>query len=212
MRSILKFSAAALAVFSMASQSASAQFVQQTSRPVGTTTTWAGVTATNSYTIGNVTATTTGGNWSAAPFTAGGSWSGGFTNGEYLLFGFGNSVTTLDFAGAIYGFGTQGWNNPCCGGMMTLQAYFLGNLVGSFSQGIGGGSATNNNQAPVIAFTSTSAVDRVVLSSTSEFAINQLDVDGVSPIVTPEPTSAAMLAGALAALGFVVRRRNKHVI
>lgn len=210
MRSILKYSVVALTVFTVAAQSASAQFVQQGSRPVGSTTDWAAVSG-STYTIGNVTATTSSGSWQSGPFQAGSSWSGGFTNGDNLLFGFGNTIITLDFANLIYGFGTQGWNNHCCGGNINVQAYYLGGLVGSFIQSTGGGSAPNNNQASVLAFTSTQGIDRVVMTSNDEWAINQLDTDVRNPVVTPEPTSAAMLASALAALGFVIRRRKRAI-
>lgn len=211
MRSIFKLSAVALTALTLAAQSASAQFTQLATRPVGgTTTTWGGVSG-STYTTGNVTVTTNT-TFNTGPYVAGAGWSGGFTSGDNLLFGAGSTSLTYDFASAIHSFGTQAWYNRG-GGNVDLVAYFMGSVVGSFSAATGGSGAANLNQATVYAFSSTSAVDRVVLTAVGEFAVDELDTDGQGTVVvTPEPTSAAMIGGALIALGFIVRRRKNRAI
>lgn len=206
MRRIAKFASTVLVGLSVAAAPLHAQFLQQFTRPSNAFgLIWTPVAEAPTTTIGNVTATANGGDW-IGEWIAGTAWNGGFTDGEYLLFGIGTNIMTLDFASPINAFGTQAWYNQT-GGTVLLEAYYLGNLVGSFSRNVSGGYDVNSNQAEVLAFTSTNAIDRVVLTASGEFAINQL---GPETSTVPEPTSIALVAGGLMALGFASRRRTRR--
>lgn len=205
MRQILKMATATILAITASALPASAQFVQRTNRPASAfTQQWTPVSMSPTTVNGGVTATTTGGDW-YGDMIVGIDWDGGFTDGENLLFGFGNNVITLDFANTINAFGTQAWYNSALGGNISLMAYFQGNLIGSFSQAVGGGASPNLNQAEVFAFTSSVGIDRVVLSGSDEFAINQLGAD-VS--VVPEPSTVALLSVGMLVLGGAERRRR----
>jgi hypothetical protein len=200
---------------------ASAQLTQVTNRDqiVGSTTfAWSGNSETNPFTRTDngvtVTASTPTTGASFAGFIAGSSWSGGFSNGDILLGvlgqgGSGSTVLQLTFGGAINAFATQLWYNVPPGGLGRVEFFDGATSLGFFDVATGGGGTTNSNQAGVFGATSTTAFDRVVItSSRGEFAINQLTVGGVQQVV-PEPATVALLGGGLALVGVVARRRQR---
>ena len=71
--------------------------------------------------FGGVAATANGGDW-AGDWIAGSVWNDGFTDGEYLLFGIGTNIMTLDFAAPINAFGTQAWYDQLGGDVTRVRA------------------------------------------------------------------------------------------
>ncbi len=205
MRQFIRRSVVALGALLATAMPAHAQFLQEYSRPSNAFgLVWSSISAAPTTTLGGVTATTNGVDWWGPTVVSGVDLEGGFSDGDFLLFGAGNNIMTLDFASPIRAFGTQAWYNVL-GGTVQLDAYYLGQLVGSFSQLVGGGLAPNLNQAEVLAFTSGSDVDRVVLTASDEFAINQL---GPNATVVPEPASVLLTMAGLAGIGVAARRRR----
>ena len=201
-----------------------AQAIQVTDRSqIGgaSTLSWQGHPANNPFTmetgIGTITMTVTGNGLTETPpwYTpceAGSCWSGGFTTGDWLLFGHGATSYDLEFSEAIEGFATQAWFNYFGqDGQIRITAFDGSTQVGQYSITTGGGGAANENQASVVgiggvAFNRLQILSMPGQGQASEFALNQVTL-GTSTVV-PEPSTYALMAVGLGAMAVLARRRK----
>ncbi len=151
----------------------------------------------------NVTVSTDG---SAFNCQAGPCWSGGFTDGEGLYLNEG-TYTRFLFSNAVTGLATQG-HFDLGAGTVTLSAYFNNILTFTYSTGMGGGFGPNDNSATVLGVQDASGFDRLDIVGGRDFSINMVDVES-AVVATPEPSSLALMATGIFALGAWRRRRSK---
>lgn len=140
------------------------------------------------------------------------AWLGNFAPGEELLFtGLIDDTVTLDFDSAVQGVGFQIQSNAFGVFTARLEAFDAGNVSLGFGIFSGNSDSAANDSAIFAGLLSTSVdIDRIVIDITlnggSGFAINgpRIQVPGI-----PEPTTLALLALALAGLGFGSRLRDR---
>ncbi|MCC6241555.1 MAG: PEP-CTERM sorting domain-containing protein [Gemmatimonadaceae bacterium] len=212
------------ALIAITSSTLDAQVQQVTDRSqIGgaSTLSWQGHPANNPFTmetgIGTITMTVTGNGLADtdpwySPCQVGSCWDGGFTQEEWLLFGYGAVSYDLEFSEAIEGFATQAWfNHWGTDGQIRITAFDGSTQVGQYTITTGGGGAANDNQAAVVgiggvAFNKVHILSMPGQGQASEFAMNQVTL-GTSTVV-PEPSTYALMAVGLGAMAVLARRRD----
>ncbi|MCC6244387.1 MAG: PEP-CTERM sorting domain-containing protein [Gemmatimonadaceae bacterium] len=170
--------------------------------------------------VGDITMTVTGSGvvppW-YSPCQTGQCWSGGFNEGDWILFGYGSNSYDFAFSGMIGGFATQAWYNQFSAGSIRVTAWNGDTQVGQYVVGTSGGWAGNDNQASVVGLTGVN-FNRLRLQAIAggnpEFAINNVTFGSAnitlreSPTVVPEPSTYALMAAGLAGMAVAARRRR----
>lgn len=206
----------ALALAVAVAPAAGAQQVTDRSQVGSSSTiTWTGAT------VGTTTASQTGAgvtvdagtNGNFSPLIAGSSWQGGFTNGDALLYAGGGSWVELSFSSMLDGFATQLWHNLGTYAV-TFEAFRGTSSIFSYILNASGGGAPNDNQAPVFGLVDAGGFDRVRITSSAEFSIDELTISQggrvPDPTTVPEPATVALLGTGLLGMAAVRLRRRKQ--
>lgn len=154
-----------------------------------------GVTATFDVGLTILTTPTSWGSWGSPPDTESATPRVLWTNGLTEL--------TITFSQPVSLFGLEAQPNTAVVSTMTAEFFFGASSLGQISLDVDG-----NGGARLFAALSTDPFDRVVISSTDDFAVAQLRVAPLQVEAVPEPSSLAGLIAGVSAIVIFARRRG----
>lgn len=151
---------------------------------------------------------------SVARIDQGSGWSGGFLNGEALLWNQDNGILSLLFNTNVFAVGANIQGDFFGAFTGYINAYDASNaLLGSYSLGGNSNSSALGDQ-PFLGISSVGGFRKVTFYITNslsgqDFAINQLSVNGDVGDVVPEPATMTLLATGLIGMAGMTRRRRR---
>ncbi|MEP6781784.1 MAG: PEP-CTERM sorting domain-containing protein [Gemmatimonadaceae bacterium] len=113
------------------------------------------------------------------------------------------SSLTINLSSATTIFGFEAEPDPFSIHLISAAFFRGASMVGTASMNVDG-----NAGARLFAWQSAGGIDRVQLTTDAPFGLAQFRVGSAASTTTPEPSTYALMLGALAGLGVVTRRRR----